>query len=136
MNIIQPYSRLVWFDEDGERADFTQRQGVGLLRKIEWNARISHRSEEAQTKDSWNRFLTSVIMERGDWSVAEHAHATVDTTVDRGITHEWVRHRLFSFTQESTRFVNYEKKMPAAFINPIPNDASIGAHRAWDVCVQ
>jgi thymidylate synthase (FAD) len=30
--------------------------------------------------------------------------------VDRGVTHELVRHRLFSFTQESTRFVNYKKK--------------------------
>ncbi len=29
---------------------------------------------------------------------------------DRGITHEVVRHRVFSFTQESTRYVNYENK--------------------------
>ncbi len=29
---------------------------------------------------------------------------------DRGITHELVRHRVFSFTQESTRYVNYENK--------------------------
>lgn len=29
---------------------------------------------------------------------------------DRGITHEIVRHRVFSFTQESTRYVNYKNK--------------------------
>lgn len=29
---------------------------------------------------------------------------------DRGITHEVVRHRVFSFTQESTRYVNYKSK--------------------------
>lgn len=29
---------------------------------------------------------------------------------DRGITHEVVRHRVFSFTQESTRYVNYRSK--------------------------
>jgi thymidylate synthase (FAD) len=29
---------------------------------------------------------------------------------DRGITHEVVRHRVFSFTQESTRYVNYQNK--------------------------
>ena len=29
---------------------------------------------------------------------------------DRGITHEVVRHRVFSFTQESTRYVNYRNK--------------------------
>jgi thymidylate synthase (FAD) len=29
---------------------------------------------------------------------------------DRGITHEVVRHRVLSFTQESTRYVNYKNK--------------------------
>lgn len=29
---------------------------------------------------------------------------------DRGITHEVVRHRVFSYTQESTRYVNYKSK--------------------------
>ncbi len=29
---------------------------------------------------------------------------------DRGITHEVVRHRVFSFTQESTRYVNYKNR--------------------------
>jgi thymidylate synthase (FAD) len=42
----------------------------------------------------------------------------VDFYVDRGVTHELVRHRLFSFTQESTRFVNYRKKMPPSFVQP------------------
>jgi thymidylate synthase (FAD) len=57
-------------------------------------------------------------MGHGDWSIVEHVNATVDAVVDRGITHEIVRHRLFSFTQESTRFVNYEKKMPPKFVMP------------------
>jgi len=118
MNIIQPYSTLIWFDEDGYQKEFTPRHGIGLLRKIEWNARISHRSEDKQTDDSWDNFIRRVVLEHGDWSVVEHASATVDTTVDRGITHEWVRHRLFSFTQESTRFVNYQKKMEPSFVEP------------------
>lgn len=29
---------------------------------------------------------------------------------DRGVSHEFVRHRVFSFAQESTRFCNYSKK--------------------------
>ncbi len=123
MNIIQPYSKLVFFDEEGDQQEFTPRHGIGLLRKIEWNARISHRSEDKQTRDSWDNFIRRVVLEHGDWSVVEHASVTVDTTVDRGITHEWVRHRLFSFTQESTRFVNYEKKMPALFVMPDLNEA-------------
>lgn len=30
-------------------------------------------------------------------------------TCDRGVSHEFVRHRVFSFAQESTRYVNYSK---------------------------
>lgn len=32
---------------------------------------------------------------------------TVKFTCDRGVSHEFVRHRIFSFAQESTRFCNY-----------------------------
>lgn len=86
--------------------------GIELLRFIESMARISHRSEERQTLDSWERFLTAVVLEHGDWSVVEHASATAIFRVNRGVTHELVRHRLFSFTQESTRFVNGRKSYP------------------------
>lgn len=119
MQIVQPYAKIL---------DLPHRQaGIALLKKIEFCARISHRSEESQTEESWERFLTSVVMNHGDWSVVEHASLSIDMLVDRGITHEIVRHRLFSFTQESTRFVNYEKKMPASFIQP---DLSKEAERA------
>ena len=83
--------------------------GIKKLQRIESAARISHRSEERQTKDSWEKFVTAVVIGHGDWSVTEHATATVEFHVNRGVTHEMVRHRLFGFTQESTRFVNYSK---------------------------
>ena len=73
------------------------------------------------TQDSYQRFIRTVVLEHGDWSIVEHATVSVDMLVDRGITHEIVRHRLFSYTQESTRFVNYEKKMPPSFIYPKPD---------------
>lgn len=92
-------------------------QGVALLRIIEKYARISHRSEEKQTADSYDRFLRAVVVGKGDWSVCEHASATVLFRIDRGCTHELVRHRLFSYTQESTRFVNYAKR-EIEFIEP------------------
>jgi len=114
MNIVQPYAKLM---------DVPDREaGIRLLKKIEWCGRISHRSEEAQTEDSWDRFIRTVVLGHGDWSIVEHASVTIDMLVDRGITHEWVRHRLCAFTQESTRFVNYEKKMPASFILPLELD--------------
>jgi thymidylate synthase (FAD) len=96
--------------------------GLIALRFIESMARISHRSEESQTEDSWRRFLEFVVMQKGDWSVTEHGTASVLFRVDRGITHELVRHRLFSFTQESTRFVNGAKKYPDGLEFILPNE--------------
>ena len=96
----------------------TQEEGINLLRFIEKQARISHRSEDAQTENSWERFIRSVVLEHGDYSVIEHAGVTVTIRTDRGITHELVRHRLFSFTMESTRFVRYGKKHDLEFITP------------------
>lgn len=90
----------------------------GALQNVEYAARISHRSEDGQTEDSAANFIKRVVIDRADWSVVEHAPAQVEMIVDRGITHEIVRHRLFSFTQESTRFVNYKKKMPPLFLYP------------------
>jgi thymidylate synthase (FAD) len=59
-----------------------------------------------------------VVLSKGDWSVVEHASLTVIFFVDRGITHEIVRHRLASYTQSSTRFINYTKKIEPSFIYP------------------
>jgi thymidylate synthase (FAD) len=120
MNIVRPYARICGRDIPSD--PFTQADGIAMLRRIEYFGRISHRSEDAQTEDSWKRFIEAVVIGKGDWSITEHASVTVDSVTDRGITHEWVRHRHLSITQESTRFVNYEKKMPAAFIRPDVED--------------
>lgn len=112
MRVIEPSFTVV--SPDGLPA------GIEQLRHIERMARISHRAEDKQTEDSWKRFIKAVVMEHGDWSVVEHAYSTVIFRVDRGVTHELVRHRLFSFTQESTRFVNGRKSYPEGleFIRP------------------
>src|SRR5678815_325495 len=130
MNIVQPYAKLMSIDGDKP----TRESGIKALQKIEWCGRISHRSEEAQTQDSWQRFIKAVVFDHGDWSIVEHASVTIDMLVDRGITHEWVRHRLCAFTQESTRFVNYEKKMPPSFIEP--PDLTLIQRNAWAALIR
>ena len=87
------------------------------LERVEYAARVSHRSED-ETSINTVKFIRAVVLQHGDWSVVEHVSASVEFLVDRGITHEIVRHRIASFTQESTRFVNYAKKMPPTFIYP------------------
>ena len=109
MKIVRPYAKIM-------EPDLL----AGALGRIEYAARISHGSEDAQTADSAERFIRAVVLQHGDWSVVEHVSASVEFLVDRGITHELVRHRIASYTQSSTRFINYAKKMPPTFIYPKP----------------
>lgn len=46
-------------------------------------------------------------IKKGHETVIEHVGFSVLFSVDRGVTHEMVRHRLSAFTQESTRYCNY-----------------------------
>jgi thymidylate synthase (FAD) len=55
------------------------------------------------------RDFIRMILKRGHESVIEHASAGFLIVTDRGVTHEQVRHRLASPSQESTRFCNYSK---------------------------
>jgi thymidylate synthase (FAD) len=110
VDITQPFIRMMDIE--------TQEDGIKILRKIEYIGRISHRSEEAQTDESWQRFLSSVVMTHGDWSITEHASVTVEAVVDRGVMGEWTRHRIGAYTVESTRFVNYTKKVGTSYICP------------------
>ena len=47
-----------------------------------------------------------------------HGDITVKYYVDRGISHEIVRHRKASYAQESTRYCNYGKAGDVTFIRP------------------
>lgn len=92
----------------------------GCLERIEFASRLSHRSETDLVPERTNDFIKKVVIDRCDYSVIEHESISVLFEVDRGITHELVRHRVASYTQESTRFVNYKKKIPPSFIYPKP----------------
>lgn len=109
--------------------------GVAALKKIEAIGRVSHRSEDRVTDDSYQRFIQSVVMNHGDLSIIEHVSVTVFATLDRGLSHEWVRHRLFSYTQESTRFVNYDKpEHEPRFIKP-SDLFGMNETRDWETAV-
>jgi thymidylate synthase (FAD) len=75
---------------------------------IERMGRICYKSEDKITIDSAPKFI-AMLLKRGHESVIEHAFAGVIVTTDRGISHEQVRHRLASYSQESTRYCNYGK---------------------------
>jgi thymidylate synthase (FAD) len=78
----------------------------GALELIELAGRTCYKSEDKITPGSSVNFLRR-IKTSGHHSVIEHAVASVRFIIDRGVTHELVRHRLCSFSQESTRYCNY-----------------------------
>lgn len=82
--------------------------GVEILRKIERCGRVCYKSEDSITDESAEKFVRSII-KRGHESVLEHVSFSVRFIVDRGISHEIVRHRLASYSQESTRYCNYSE---------------------------
>ena len=53
--------------------------------------------------------LVKRLIASGHDAMLEHATMTVCFTVDRGVSHELVRHRLASYAQESTRYCSYDR---------------------------
>lgn len=110
MRIIEPYFEIL--DElDGKR----------MLQKIERIGRVCYKSEDLITEDSAEKFIRN-ILKRGHESVIEHEKISVKMVCDRGVTHEIVRHRVASYSQESTRYCNYQKDKfgnELTFIKPV-----------------
>ena len=82
--------------------------GLAELQAIERAARVCYKSEAAITEDGESaKKLIRRLIKSGHEAMLEHSFLSVEFTVDRGVTHELVRHRLCSFAQESTRYCNY-----------------------------
>ena len=90
--------------------------GDAILKKLEMCGRVCYKSEARITDNSAKAFVRNII-NRGHESVLEHVSFTVRFITDRGVTHELVRHRLASFSQESTRYCDYAGNM--TFIEPV-----------------
>lgn len=82
--------------------------GQKILKSIEEAGRVCYKSEDKITEDSAEKFVAGII-KRGHEAVLEHESIRVKFIVDRGVSHEIVRHRLAAYCQESTRYCNYSK---------------------------
>ncbi|MCK5098674.1 MAG: FAD-dependent thymidylate synthase [Desulfobacteraceae bacterium] len=97
MKIIDPYFEILHMADKDE-----------ILNLLEKAARTCYKSEDQISQGSAEQLLKR-LMKTGHESVIEHISITVRLICDRGVTHEIVRHRLCSFSQESTRYANYSK---------------------------
>lgn len=95
-----------------------------ILKPIETAGRVCYKSENNITDDSCITFCKN-ILGRGHEAVIEHSQLSVRFTVDRAIANELVRHRIASYCQESTRYVNYSKEKFGNEIKVIGPDEDI-----------
>ena len=79
---------------------------------------------------------TKVPKEFVDREISKHLTHTVLFVCDRGVSHEFVRHRPCSFAQESTRYCNYSKDKfgnEITFIEPYYFDKFGNSHHSYTV---
>lgn len=84
--------------------------GIAELQHIERIGRVCYKSEDSITEngESAKKFV-AMLIKAGHEAMIEHSSLSVKFMVDRGVSHELVRHRIASFAQESTRYCNYAK---------------------------
>lgn len=96
MQIVDPYIQV-------EKVD-----GKKIMKNIERACRTCYRSEGKITEESYKTLLKNCIT-RGHESVLEHEKITVRMYCDLGVYKDLTRHRIASFSIESTRYCNYGK---------------------------
>lgn len=117
MRIIKPYF-IIEDIVDGEK----------ILKNIERYGRVCYKTEEKISFDSAKKFVKMVLsMNPPHESVIEHEKITVRVICDRGVTHEIVRHRIASYSQESTRYCNYSNDKFGGEITFIQPDFELSA---------
>lgn len=98
MKAIKPYTQIYCVELNGQQ----------MLEKIESIARTCYKSE-GKIKEGSAAKMVRALIRNGHEAMLEHCSMTVKFVVDRGVSHELVRHRMASFAQESTRYCNYSK---------------------------
>ena len=122
MQIIDPYIQV-------EKID-----GKKIMRNIERACRTCYRSEGKITEDSYKTLLKNCIT-RGHESVLEHEKVTIRMYCDLGVYKDITRHRIASFSIESTRYCNYGKdkfNSELKFIKPCNIENGTDFYKIWE----
>ncbi|MDR2579528.1 MAG: FAD-dependent thymidylate synthase [Fibromonadaceae bacterium] len=104
-----------------------------FLSNIEKFGRVCYKSENSITATSAKSFIARII-KNGHESVIEHEKITVKIVCDRGVSHEIVRHRIASYSQESTRYCNYSNDKfgnELTFIKPVFWEKTSTEYKIW-----
>ena len=100
MKIVKPGWRVL-----------TKTNELSMYKDLERIARTCYKSEDKISPDGKSaENLIRMLVKSGHYAMLDHVHISVLFQVDRGISHELVRHRMAAFAQESTRYCNYSKE--------------------------
>ena len=95
--------------------------GKKILREVEAFARNCYKSEGKITENSAEPFVRRLLHTLHHEGIGDHHVVSVHMVIDRGVSHELVRHRIAAYLQESTRYCDYGKAGEIAVV-------SIAAH--------
>lgn len=122
MKIIKPLVEI-------EKVDYKK-----IMRNLEKACRTCYRSEDKITEESYKTLLKNCI-NRGHESILEHEKITVRMICDIGVYKDLTRHRIASFSIESTRYCNYGKdkfENEIKFIEPINFEKNTEMYKEWE----
>ena len=111
--------------------------GQEVLKHLELCGRVCYKSESGIGEGSAER-LVRHMLSRGHESPIEHYFVSVRVICDRGVSHEWVRHRLASYSQESTRYCNYSQDKfgnELTFIKPYFAEPHTALYSTWVIAM-
>ncbi len=101
-----------------QSATWEQIPDVDTLTAIARAGKLCYKAKNPDTREKVESFIKGLI-KKGHMSVIEHGFASIKIVCSRGLSHELVRHRIASFSQISTRYVNYQKKNCYEVIKPL-----------------
>lgn len=117
-----PPARLYWSDGNHKKYTKVRKHGNSIyvttnLRVIVENNRLDDLQYQVEPTEHHEKRITAKFI------------------CDRGVSHEFVRHRVFSFAQESQRYCNYSKDKfnnELTFIKPTWLNIPTGDYTYWD----
>ncbi len=127
MKIIEPSFEILYMKDADE-----------IYSHLELAARTCYKSEDKIAQGTAEELLKR-LLKTGHHSVIEHVSISVRIICDRGISHEIVRHRLCSFSQESTRYANYAKEKfgkQITVIRPFFWEEDSPQYREWELAME
>ncbi len=126
MRIIEPIVEI-------EKVDYNK-----IMKNLERACRTCYRSEDKITDESYKTLLKNCI-NRGHESILEHEKITVRMICDIGVYKDLTRHRIASFSIESTRYCNYGKDKfdnEIKFIKPVNIEEVTALYEEWKTSLE